>query len=94
MVGGDWAGGYVLQLRDLEGLIADGGEDEDMKAMAHEERAALLEEVRVPRARSWAMFVALEVLSRLGSPAGKFSGGYAPQVVPPGLPALVGIPKD
>ncbi|GAB4822374.1 hypothetical protein N2152v2_009420 [Parachlorella kessleri] len=33
------------ELRDLEGLIADGGEDEEMKTMAHEERATLLEEL-------------------------------------------------
>lgn len=35
------------QLGDLEALIGDGGEDEEMKAMAREERAALLEEVCV-----------------------------------------------
>ncbi len=35
----------LAQLEGLEGLIQDGGEDEEMKGMAREEKAALLEEV-------------------------------------------------
>lgn len=40
----------MLQLVGLEALMADGGEEEEMRAMAREERAGLLEEVggRVP----------------------------------------------
>lgn len=36
----------AVQLAELEGLIVDGGEEEEMKQLAREEREALLEEVR------------------------------------------------
>lgn len=47
----------MLQLAGLEALMADGGEEEEMRAMAREERAGLLEEVGGRALFLWVMWL-------------------------------------